>query len=127
MRNGTVTIPAGLTEPIIADLAEWRKIHKAPTPLPEAIWLQAADLAVQYGVHRTARTLGLNYLTLRKRVGPEPPQRQSRAAFVELLPSAPGLISECSMELEIGAARLQVRLNNVSATGIGSMLRELCR
>jgi hypothetical protein len=126
MRNGTVTIPTGLTEPIITDLVEWRKAHKAPTPLPEVIWSRAADLAARYGVHKTARTLGLNYIALRKHVGAEP-ARPSVRGFVELLPAVPGTIPECIIELEAGAARLRVQMNNLSATSVASILRELCR
>ena len=38
-------------------LAQWRKRHQAPTPLPESLWAQAVKLAGRYGVSRTARAL----------------------------------------------------------------------
>ena len=38
---------------------KWRRAHKPPTRLPAHLWSLAAQLAREYGLNRTARTLRL--------------------------------------------------------------------
>ena len=46
----------------------WRGTHKARSRIPEAFWGSAARMAGRYGLHRTAKTLRLDYYALKKRV-----------------------------------------------------------
>ncbi len=39
----------------------WRRDHKPPTRLPESFWSLAVELAQEYGLSRTSRTLRLDY------------------------------------------------------------------
>ena len=48
---------------------QWRDTHPPGSPLPEDLWQEAARLAAQHGVHRTARALPVDYASLNKRVG----------------------------------------------------------
>ena len=67
-------------------LAEWRKDHSRRTPLPDDIWTAAVELARRHGVYRTARSLPIDYVHLRKRVnGATPPTTVARPEFVEVL------------------------------------------
>src|SRR2546427_3558304 len=45
----------------------WRKTRKRCSPIPETLWSSAVELAREHGLHRTARTLRLNYYSLKKR------------------------------------------------------------
>ena len=89
-------------------------------------------MAQQYGIHRTAKTLRLDYYSLKKRVEQKDidhkrvsktrkPSSKTRsttadpnavATFFEVVPSAPSAGScECTLELEdAGGARLRVHL-----------------
>ncbi len=48
-------------------LAAWRATKKPRSRIPEALWEMAVKLAAKHGVHRTARTLKLDYYSLKKR------------------------------------------------------------
>jgi len=70
-------------------LAEWRKDHSPRTPLPDDVWKVAVELARRHGVYRTARSLPIDYVRLRKRVnGATPPTTVARPEFVEVLMAA---------------------------------------
>ena len=49
-------------------LTEFRNTHRVRARLLEPLWATAAEIALRYGVHRTARVLHLDYAGLKKRV-----------------------------------------------------------
>jgi len=68
-------------------LAGWRSSHPPRSPLPEEFWTEAVALARKHGSHRTARTLPIDYVGLRKRLGPAAQAGAvARPQFVELFP-----------------------------------------
>ncbi len=72
----------------------WRKKRVAGQRIPEPLWNSAAELAVKYGLSRTAGFLRLDYYSLRKRA--EGASRLANpSAFVELPPAALSIMSEC--------------------------------
>jgi hypothetical protein len=82
-------------------LADWRKDHSRRTPLPDDIWTAAVELARRHGVYRTARSLPIDYVNLRKRLnGPAPATTVARPEFVELL-MAPAQSAACIEVLRI--------------------------
>jgi hypothetical protein len=67
-------------------LTEWRRKHTRRTPLPDNIWKVAVELARRHGVYRTARSLPIDYASLRKRLNvAAPPTTVARPEFVEVL------------------------------------------
>ena len=46
----------------------WRRTRRGRGRIPEKLWTSAAKLAGTYGLCRTARTLGLDYNALKRRV-----------------------------------------------------------
>ena len=67
-------------------LIEWRKDHSRRMPLPDDMWTAAVELARRHGVYRTARSLPIDYATLRKRLNVAlPPTTRARPEFVEVL------------------------------------------
>jgi len=60
-------IPAPL-ENVRLRFERWRRSRTGRQRIPETLWAAAVDLARDYGVHRTAKTLRLDYYRLRKRV-----------------------------------------------------------
>ena len=91
-------------------LAEWRKDHSRRTPLPDDVWKAAVELARRHGVYRTARSLPIDYVNLRKRVnGAAPLTTVARPEFVEVL-MAPAQPAACIEVLRVpvaGAVDLQ--------------------
>lgn len=68
-------------------LASWRQAQSQRTRLPEAVWAAAASLARRHGVSGVARTLGLDYHKLKRRVTPAAGRSAATRpppAFVEL-------------------------------------------
>jgi len=47
---------------------QWRATRQGRGRIPERLWMSAVKLAAAYGLCRTARTLGLDYNALKKRV-----------------------------------------------------------
>src|SRR6266404_81483 len=61
------------------------------------------ELAREHGLHRTARTLRLNYYSLKKRfplIPGSPSRAQRETTFVELLPPVAAGHSGCTIEME---------------------------
>lgn len=122
-RNTIPTVDA--TEELRGQLAAWRKSHKAPTPIPEELWAQAARLAAQHGICKTARVLHLDYAALKRRVNLPTPTPASGATFIELLAPVAGNITECALEVETTrGARLRVVMKNIAPAGLASIIRD---
>ena len=70
-------------------IEHWRRTRTKRSPMPEALWSAAAELAQVHGVGAIARWLRLDYYSLKRRVGPGPARQVAEAedveaAFVEL-------------------------------------------
>ena len=74
MGSKQASIPAQLRE-LQERLERWRRTHVVGSRLPDELWAAAVELVGVYGLNRTAKTLRLDYNSLRKRVG-----RQSNVA-----------------------------------------------
>jgi hypothetical protein len=62
----------------------WRRARKQGAPTPSDLWETATELAVQFGVCRIGRAVGLDYTSLRKRVAKaKGTVAKAHAAFVE--------------------------------------------
>ena len=60
---------AGRVERVRKRIDRWRCRRKGCSPMPERLWGEASRLAREIGVHRIKCELGLNYESLKKRVG----------------------------------------------------------
>ena len=117
-------LPADLTR-ARDQLAAWRRTKQPRSRIPESLWESAVELAVKHGVHRTARSLKLDYYSLKKRVlVAEGQLAKNESAFVEL-PSVLTPIPECVIELEDNAGTLRVHLKGYSAPEIATVGRSL--
>ena len=105
--------------------AGWRRTRKPRSRIPQRLWELAVKLAAKHGLHRTARTLKLDYYSLKKRIeAVEPGRDESDTPFIEL-PSAPTAVQECVIELEDGAVSLRVSLKGYSAAEIATVGRSV--
>lgn len=109
-------------------LARWRGTHKHRSPLPEALWGAAVTAARECGLHRTARTLRLDYYSLKKRVetaNHDGSLRQEiNPQFVEFVPPAPNFFPECTVELEHPrGTKMRIHLKGAGAPDLVSLTR----
>lgn len=81
-------------------LAEWRSTQPIRSPLPDSLWEAIVKLARKHGLYRTAKTLPIDYGTLKRRFSGAPDKRKPVPApsFVELIP-APSSASGCVVEM----------------------------
>ena len=109
----------------------WRRTRKVRSRIPEPLWAAAVKVADTYGIHRTARTLRVNYYSLKKRVeeasavtASRVPGEAAEATFLELpAPVWPGC-GECTLELEnAGGAKMRVHLKGVEAPDLPALSR----
>ena len=114
-------------------LAAWRRTKKPRSRIPEALWEMAVKLAAKHGVHRTARTLKLDYYSLKKRAlaaeartgtTDETRTDPKDSSFVEL-PSAFAPVPECVIEWEDRAGTWRIHLKGYRAADIAVVGRGL--
>lgn len=142
-------IPARL-ESLRRRFERWRMTRQGNSRIPAALWTAAVKLAEAYGVCPTARILGLDYNSLKRRMasaspGDSPGSRkvgsrtfgvkaasQKRAAeeteltFVELAPPARGGPAECLVELEHpGGAKMRIQLKGAAIPDLAALSRSL--
>lgn len=103
----------------------WRKRRKRGTCIPHPLWTLAVGLAGTHGVNRTARTLGLDYYSLKKRAGASAtePAQSSGPMFVEL-PAPVMVAKQCQVELDNGSGgTMRVQLVGYDAADIEALAR----
>ncbi len=109
----------------------WRTQRKARSRIPESLWRTAVKLAVEFGVHRTAKALRLNYEALKVRVKaaqPEPSSTASPTQFVELVPGILPSTGKCVVELEDGhGARMRIHLEHADAKLLSALASAFVR
>ena len=111
----------------------WRKSHTGRLPIPDPLWVAAAEMAREHGVFRTAKVLSLEYGKLKRLMAESHTGRRRTArlsappaAFVELL--SPGT-SDAEYLIELEGPRGKVRIQWKGSTtpdlaGLGRVLWE---
>jgi len=85
---------------------QWRRSASTTGRIPDSLWKLAVELALEYGVSRTATALKLGYYDLKKRVAErtartEPrPRSTTSDGFVELDSAALAMPCQCRIEFE---------------------------
>ncbi len=121
----------------------WRQGCQPRTRIPEPLWGLAVEMAGAYGVHRTARTLRINYYALKDRleqrgaaaeITPAPggtagssasAPPPAAATFLEVASPQRSSACECTLELEDGGAKLRLHLRSVAARDLALLSRSL--
>jgi hypothetical protein len=89
-------------------------------------------LAEAHGIHPTAKALGVDYYSLKKRLEEKSGSRlrmtaaASGATFVEIPAAAQTGIPECTLELEnIEGAKMRIQLKGIEAPDLAALSRSL--
>jgi len=114
-------------------IVHWRsKKRRRGAPMPPRLWNEASLLARELGVHRIKCALGLNYESLKKRVGDVGTRGSARAqapGFVEL--SGPPLLGPVrAVVVEVSDAdggRLTVQLGTGSGLDVAGLVEAFRR
>ena len=103
---------SSVSEPLAelqAQLAEFRSTHPPRTRLPQSLWQSAADLARRHGLYVVARSLKLDYSTLKKHLNGSAKDRSTRKKaqprFIELMGATHHSVDEYLIEFESARGR----------------------
>lgn len=104
----------------------WRRTRKRGSPIPDALWAAAVELARDCGLNRTAQSLRLDYNALKKRLKStsrhSSPRESSGPAFFELVPPAQALFPECVIELENRhGAKMRIHLKGANIPDLAAL------
>jgi len=117
-------VPAGLQE-LAQQFEEWRSSHSGRRPIPEALWIRAADLAREHGVFRTAKVLRLDFSKLKRQMVPAKAASSPAPAFVEFLPPQTTVACECVIEVEGPRGRMRVEWKGTTSPDLCGLSRAL--
>lgn len=108
----------------------WRRQRKAGARIPKPLWKAAVEGAQEFGVHPTAKALGLDYYSLKQRL--DKATAESAApdlpsdGFVELVPALAGMTPECLLELEdASGTKMRLHCKGMVAADLASLSRNL--
>jgi hypothetical protein len=131
MGRAVPDIPDGMRR-VQAHFGRWRESHAGRLPIPEALWAEAAELAREHGVFRTAKVLRLEYGKLKRLAASSSPSPVSRkvarlaappAAFMELLAPGTSGVSECLIEMEGPRGKLRIQWKGATAADLAGFSR----
>lgn len=97
--------PGSISE-LQAQVEQFRSTHPKRTKLPASLWQSATELARQHSIYAVARSLRLDYSTLKRHVNgfsaaPKPRRKRAIVAkFVELVGAAQERVDEYVVEFE---------------------------
>ena len=127
----TRALPARL-EALRRQFKQWRRTRKIRSRIPEPLWSAAVKLAEAHGIHPTAKALGVDYYSLKKRLEEKSGSHSrmlapaSGATFVEIPAAAQTGIPECTLELEnIEGAKMRIQLKGIEAPDLAALSRSL--
>jgi hypothetical protein len=127
MRSRTKSLLPARLEGARRRFEAWRESCNGRARIPELLWTSAVKLAGAYGIHRTARTLRLDYLNLKKRVevsAKQAPTEGSTPSFVELISPGTASLPECTVEFEDPRGRkLRIHLKGAGAPDLTALTR----
>jgi hypothetical protein len=112
----------------------WRRTQKGRRQIPDPLWNSAVKMAGQYGIHRTAKALRLDYYSLKERLEQGAAPSRSVAKVVSLPPflelgsagRAGAGAGECILEVEDGGgAKMRVYLKGIEAPDLTALSRSL--
>lgn len=105
----------------------WRSGRVGRAHLPGELWAEAAKVARQCGVYRTAKVLRLSYHSLKQHVQGDGlrGEKLGRAPkFVELHRLSPTAMAECSVELEnVRGGKIKIQLHGGAVGELSNLVR----
>lgn len=131
MKSDRPALP-GAVDSLRRRIEAWRRTRKQGSPMPEALWTTAAELAMAHGVLRIARAIRVDFGALKRRVhGLAAPERKTTTCppgFVEIPAFAAPALSEAVLELaDDTGARMTCRLADGAALDVITLIKAFWR
>ncbi len=106
-------------------IARWRETRPyRGAAMPAALWAAAVALARQHGLYTTARTLRIDYGSLKKRLDAARTGRVPSPAFVELPAARPTGLGPCVIDLEgRRGGRMRIEVTGVTMADLVTLTR----
>jgi len=110
---------------------QWRRTRKIRSRIPEPLWSAAVKSAEAHGIHPTAKALGVDYYSLKKRLEEKSTSHSTgaslnEAAFVEVAAPAQMAGRECILELEdVEGSKLRIHLKGIEPPDLATLSRSL--
>lgn len=123
-KRGNLTI-----EEVQASFDEWRRTRRGRSPIPEALWAAAGELARRHGVNRISRVLRLEFNHL-KRMAASGVQISTTGvekapAFLELVNPGTSGLPEYTIEIDGPNGTLRIHCKGVTAADLADLSRAL--
>ena len=100
----------------------WRSRCQPRTRIPKKLWESAVQAAKEYGLNKTAKTLRLDYYTLKQKIEVSSGNRQPAPAFIELHSPTVGSIAECIIECENqNGAKMRIHIKGMEAPDLNAL------
>lgn len=108
----------------------WRRQRTVGSRIPEQLWKAAVEAAREFDIHPTAKALGLDYYSLKRRLEASGLDSSlcdaASNGFVELAPLMPASMPECLLELEdISGTKLRLHCKGLAAADLAALSRSL--
>ncbi len=120
----------------------WRSTGRKGRRIPEELWASATRLAREFGINRVARTLGLDYVSVKRRLvssdlsqaktsqtetGISSASYAAGADFVELAVAPMAGLPQCVVEYEGVRGKFTLRVGGYNAADIVALAEALSR
>ena len=97
----------------------WRSRRQPRTRIPERLWESAVQAAKEYGLNKTAKTLRLDYYTLKQKLEISSGIQAPAPTFLELSPTATGSTAECIIECENqNGSKMRIQIKGMNAVDL---------
>ena len=129
MHQSTSMLPDKLAQGL-RQFEQWRRQKEGRGRLPDHLWSLAVELAREFGVSRTAKTLRLAHNTLKQksllRKERTPSNRIPAIPFLELRPGNGGDQIECAIECERSSGqKIRIHLKGPDWPDLSSLCQGL--
>jgi len=122
----TVSLPTALKK-ARERFEQWRKARSRGDRIPDRLWNVAVKAARKHGPYKSARTLRLDYMALKRRMpesGVKAARKVKAPSFVELTRTAAVSTGECVAWVEdTSGAKMRIDLGGLDAVQIGALAR----
>jgi hypothetical protein len=121
-------IPIGVKK-LYRRFERWRSSHqRGRRPIPEQLWIAAAETARKHGIFLTAKVLRLDYAKLKQMAGRVEASEVTAAkppTFFELVPTESAGLSECVIEMEGPRGKIHIQWKGIAAPDLAGLSRSL--
>lgn len=127
MRTRNFESPESSVASVQASFDQWRKTRKKREAIPDELWSAAVELAEELSVFKVARSLRLNYASLKKRVNrlcPKVHPEIEASSFIEIPVMNAGNVQPYRVDIQRkDGSQMQIHLSHGEGTQLSALVR----